>query len=366
MASQVAVLDLEVLLEPIGGENPSGESFQYQGLHDEIREARRADDDLNQGEWKRELKTADFDRVIQLAGEALRAKTKDLQVAAWLVEAVTVERGFAGCRDGLRLVCGLHEKYWDTFYPEIDEGDLEARSNVLSFMDRQVADALKKVPLTLSPGLNFSYIQWEESRPFDVPDGPGVGVDAETQGRLADLRAKALEEGKTSGEEFRKAKGGTRRPFYEETHALLAEAWEAFVKLDRQMDERFGRQTPGLGLVKKSLEEIRPVVEKILKEKRILEPDPAEAMAPPEAGDPSPAASPTASTGPVSSRQEALVRLAEVADYFRRTEPHSPVSYLVQRAVSWGHMPLDTWLAEVIKDGGVLDNLRETLGIKKQ
>ena len=43
-----------------------------------------------------------------------------------------------------------------------------------------------------------------------------------------------------------------------------------------------------------------------------------------------------------------------------------PVSYLVQRAVSWGHMPLDTWLAEVIKDGGVLDNLRETLGIKKQ
>ena len=110
MASQVAVLDLEVLLEPIPGENPSGESLQYQGLHDEIREARRADDDLNQGEWKRELKTADFDRVIELASEALRTRTKDLQVAAWLTEAVTVERGFAGCCDGLRLVCGLHEK----------------------------------------------------------------------------------------------------------------------------------------------------------------------------------------------------------------------------------------------------------------
>ena len=365
MASQVAVLDLEVLLEPIPGENPSGESLQYQGLHDEIREARRADDDLNQGEWKRELKTADFDRVIELASEALRTRTKDLQVAAWLTEAVTVERGFAGCCDGLRLVCGLHEKYWDTMYPEIDEGDLEARANVLSFLDRQLADALKKVPLTRSSGLNCSYIQWEESRTFDVTDGPGAGGDGEVQGRLAELRVKAEEEGKTSGEEFRKAKGGTRRAFYEETHSILDETWEAFLKLDRQMDERFGRQTPGFGLTRKALEEIRPVVEKILKEKRVLEPDPAEASLP-DPGDPSPSPSPGVGTGPVRSRQEALARLAEVAEYFRRTEPHSPVAYLVQRAVSWGNMPLEAWLADVIKDGGVLESLRETLGIRQQ
>jgi hypothetical protein len=39
------------------------------------------------------------------------------------------------------------------------------------------------------------------------------------------------------------------------------------------------------------------------------------------------------------SRADALRRLAAVAAYFRRTEPHSPVSYLVQRAVRWGEMP---------------------------
>ena len=46
-----------------------------------------------------------------------------------------------------------------------------------------------------------------------------------------------------------------------------------------------------------------------------------------------------------------------------KSEPHSPVSYLVQRAVKWGNMPLDSWLQEVIKDEIVLANLRETLGV---
>ncbi len=66
--------------------------------------------------------------------------------------------------------------------------------------------------------------------------------------------------------------------------------------------------------------------------------------------------------GAVRSRQDALKRLSDVAEFFRKTEPHSPVSYLVQRAVKWGNMPLDNWLQEVIKDETVLGNLRETLG----
>jgi type VI secretion system protein ImpA len=67
--------------------------------------------------------------------------------------------------------------------------------------------------------------------------------------------------------------------------------------------------------------------------------------------------------GALKSRQDALRRLSEVAEFFRRTEPHSPVSYLVQRAVRWGQMPLEMWLQDVIKDGNTLEHLRETLGL---
>ena len=63
-------------------------------------------------------------------------------------------------------------------------------------------------------------------------------------------------------------------------------------------------------------------------------------------------------------RADAIRRLAAVAEYFRRTEPHSPIAYLVQRAVRWGEMPLEEWLRDVIHDENVLGQLRETLGLK--
>jgi len=48
------------LLNPIPGENPSGESLRYAPVFDKIKEARRADDDAPQGEWQFERKTADY------------------------------------------------------------------------------------------------------------------------------------------------------------------------------------------------------------------------------------------------------------------------------------------------------------------
>ena len=79
-ATVAAVADLEALLAPIAGENPAGESLQYSGLHDELREARRPADNLAQGDWQHEPKAADYHQVITLATPALATQTKDLQV----------------------------------------------------------------------------------------------------------------------------------------------------------------------------------------------------------------------------------------------------------------------------------------------
>ena len=56
-------------------------------------------------------------------------------------------------------------------------------------------------------------------------------------------------------------------------------------------------------------------------------------------------------------------QLRLVADFFRRTEPHSPVAFLADKAARWGDMPLDAWLREVIKDAGSLAHLEELLGL---
>ena len=83
-----------------------------------------------------------------------------------------------------------------------------------------------------------------------------------------------------------------------------------------------------------------------------------------EAAEEAPAAGPAARVGPIASRQQALQLLAQVAVFFRQTEPHSPISYLVQRAVRWGNMPLEELLKEVVKHSDALDRIWDTLGIK--
>jgi type VI secretion system protein ImpA len=365
------VIDIEALLAPIPGDNPAGEDQRYSGLYDEIREARRADEDLAQGEWKRELKVADWKQVIELATDALATKTKDLQICAWLDEALVKKHGFVGLRDGLKLMRGLHERYWDNVYPEIDEGDMEARANSLAWMDAQLALAIKEVQLTNhTAGANYNYIQWEQAKEFNIPENIDA-LGSTEQEQAQETRQRAAAEGKITSEQWRISKNVTRRAFYENLYLLINECREEFRALDRVMDEKFGRQTPGLGALQKSLGEIHALIEALVKEKRVAEPDPVpEGAAATDGSGPEEAAviagdgSVMVASGPVRSRQEALKRLGEVAEYFRRTEPHSPVSYLVQRAIKWGQMPLETWLEDVIKDPGVLDQMRETLGLK--
>lgn len=68
-------------------------------------------------------------------------------------------------------------------------------------------------------------------------------------------------------------------------------------------------------------------------------------------------------TGAIRTRADALRQLRAVADFFRRTEPHSPVAYLAERGAQWGEMPLHEWLRSVVKDEGVLAQVEELLGI---
>jgi type VI secretion system protein ImpA len=68
--------------------------------------------------------------------------------------------------------------------------------------------------------------------------------------------------------------------------------------------------------------------------------------------------------GPLRTRAQALQQLRQVADFFRRTEPHSPVAYLADKAASWGEMPLHVWLKSVLKDESAMARFDELLGVE--
>ena len=64
----------------------------------------------------------------------------------------------------------------------------------------------------------------------------------------------------------------------------------------------------------------------------------------------------------IQNRAQALAQLRIVAEFFRATEPHSPVAYLADKAAHWGELPLHLWLRSVIKDPAAIADLDELLG----
>src|SRR5262249_39736336 len=66
----------------------------------------------------------------------------------------------------------------------------------------------------------------------------------------------------------------------------------------------------------------------------------------------------------IRSREDAFRALLKVSDFFRRTEPHSPVSYALEQAVRGGRMPLPELLMELVPDEAPRKNLFKQVGIR--
>jgi type VI secretion system protein ImpA len=380
---------LAELLEPIPpsekSDDPVGESLRYDVLHDRLRELRRTDDPtLPQGVWRHELKKADWKGVERLAGEALRERSKDLRMAAWVVEAWTRLDGLAGLARGVELLTGLIERWGPELHPRFGEDDTEPqddpalRNAALGTLESSLSLALARLPLTR-------------------PGGPG-GEDGEglTWGDwkralyLENLGAAhpeaAAEAGGITRERFLASVGLTPDGFYPPL-ALRADACRAGLEaLAKLADESYGRDAPAFGAVREELEGIGRLARRLAAERgeevRAESPEvPAESggSAPaadrtdpddpgqgedtmsvddPAAGtsavparggeaadEPSGAALPVA----ITTRAEAYRALDQAAELLLRVEPHSPVPYLVKRAVRWGGLSLSELYGELFQ-----------------
>ena len=66
----------------------------------------------------------------------------------------------------------------------------------------------------------------------------------------------------------------------------------------------------------------------------------------------------------LKSREDAFRTLKKVADYFRRAEPHSVVSYALEQVIEWGRKPLPELLSELISIDDSRRELFKLVGIK--
>ncbi len=334
----------EQLLNPIRADQPSGADLSFSPDLDAITQARKFDDpSLDQGEWLTDLKEADWDFVVKRCASLLEQKSKDLRLAVWLAEAGAKKYRMRGLGEGLRVVAGLLEQFWDQgLFPEADGDDHDQRIGNLSWILARIPALLREMPVTDGNGSRYSLVDFEMAR--KNPNNPDL--------KLADLD---------------NAKRANSAKFRSEFSSDAAYCLDAILKLERAADDRLGKESPGFSAAREAV-------------KTMLHLMPASAAAAPapvpeltadtienDQGVPHiPAPVRSGPPGAINTRADAIGQLRAVAEFFRRTEPHSPVSYFADKAANAGEQDLHEWLRSVVKDPGSLSHIEELLGVKTQ
>jgi type VI secretion system protein ImpA len=354
------MIDVEKLLEPLAGDSPVGPNVRFLAgdtTLDEIEEARREMDPVLDPDGRG--KEADWRKARRLAERALAEHTKDLQVVSYLTEALARLEGFGSVADGLRLTRGLLERYWDRIHPGVEDGELitPLRARWISWMgsSREFLAAVKSIPITSGPGVDSrGWLDYEDSQRVDdaaMSGDPAVVKEMKRTGRI-------------SGTEWQSLMGATPTERLAELHAQVSACEKEARALDAFCSEKFPEDAPSLVELAGFLYDCRTYLEE-----RVQGPGGDEDYGDSdfaEGGVPGAAATAHAgSGGPISSRDDAYRRLREAAEYLRRTEPHSPVPYLVERAINWGQMPFQEMLRDVLKDDKARNVILETLGMSE-
>jgi type VI secretion system protein ImpA len=334
----------EDILTPIAGENPSGIDLRYDTklqIHDKIKEARRQDDELAQGDWQSERKTANFPLVVKIAQDSIATISKDLQLAAWLAEGLLHIEGFGGFRAGIGLCNSLLTNFWDTVYPVIEDGDRELRARPLNWLGSMLDFPVRDTPITAA---GYSWLVYKDSRAVGYEDQ--VKTDKERS-----ARAKVIAGGKVAPEIFDKAFAETPKAFYLQAEKDLDGCLENLDSLEKFCDERFEDDAPSFGKLKSALTEVRQTVHSLLQKKREKEPDPVEPEPVAEGAAEGSQAGKEEMDGAVSAggfaafssaepadRRQAIAGIASAAAFLRKREPFSPAPYLLLRGLRWGEL----------------------------
>jgi len=352
------VLNFNQLLEPISDDSPAGENLTFSVEVDAINHARKFDDpSLDQGEWVVALKEADWEFVYEHCVKLLDSKTKDLRLAAWLAEAAAKMRQFEGLAAGFELLAELCDRYWDTLHPVVEDDDLAQRVGNLAWLLTRSIQLVKEIPLTEGRGSAYSWIDFESAR-------------ARANQALRTGETVRSSEAKPDISVLETARRKSSKGFYKNLLASALHCQEMLVKLERSLDLRLGLEGPSFRALKDSMDSVVPTIERYASEAGVAT-SPAESVlaANKSSTEPVPMSSAiepvvAAVYAGIANRAQALEQLRLVAEFFRRTEPHSPVAYLADKAAQWGDMPLHAWLKTVLKDAAALASIEEMLGVK--
>ena len=306
------------LLEPVSPDSPCGPDLEYSGVIELER--------LAQGKPERQIGDAllppeepDWAAVGRMAAD-LASQTKDLRVLAKLTQALIRTEGYGGLRDGLALIRGTVERYWDCLYPPIDpdDGDPTLRVNtLLGLCDSDLTlKPLRDAPLVRSRSLgrfslrDLAIAAGNLPPPTDREPPTTAAIDAAF--REVDIEAlQGIAAAVRSASEDLRA---TEAFFLEQVGARAAIGLDPLASVLREADKALTQQIARRG----------------------GEPGAEGDLAATAGGDEEVAGG--AASGLVRSREDVVRLLDRICEYYRSREPSSPVPLLLERAKRLAYM----------------------------
>lgn len=360
------ILNLEQLLAPISTDNPYGINLReneasdsiYYELKDARNNARAIERNTIPGDAAsaEHLEKPHWDLILKKAPKVLAEQSKDLEIAAWLTEALIREHGFAGLNAGFTLLNGLVQNFWDGLYPLPDEDGLSTRVAVLVGLNGNNNNSGTLVaPINTAPlTKEGSYSTWSYTQAIELS-------------KITDAAArnKKIQSGSVPLETIKAAVKPSASEFYLDMQANIDGSIQQFEQLENQLATLCGPDAPMGANIRKSLNSALTALNTIAKS--ILMPEVTtteEADAVITDGDAGTEKAEFKLSGSIKNRLEAFKALQNIAEFFKHTEPHSPIGYTLEKVVRWGDMSLPQLLAELIPDPNAKDYYQKVVGIQ--
>lgn len=375
----MAIFDLDSILEPISEESPCGaardsDDINYLNLAAELQqmgdlarkiERAKAEFELMPSEFRESILRESAGRsndpkgdpkwrdISSLAVEILSAHSKDTIALSWLIESSVRAYGIEGLAEALVIGTRLLETYSNQLHPH----DPDDPVNAVGFIYRLTAsdiflDGIRRAEVNIDVPISYDSFRLanhldkiSENDRRDLLD-TGLQTNDELEALVTSNQQKVLD--------------------YLVTLQACLDATELLSDVLEELSASGGYNASKL---KQQLSQIQSQFASF----GISMPSPTEILVVDEP-DSSPQTNMVATSpargfkveGVLETREDALKSLLQVAAYFRKTEPHSPLSYSLEQAVRWARMPLPSLLEELIEDQQVLSQVYQRMGIQRE